>query len=155
MDGFSTHQIPLISWVLRTSGPILELGTGFYSTGLLHEISEIQNRKLLSLDSDPSWIINFFKYNTSLHQIELVNDWNDHYFLNNKWSVALVDHAPALQRKETIKQIKDKVEILIIHDSNAPDHVYKYSEIWDLFKYKKEYSEFNPHTMVVSNFTKV
>lgn len=49
---WGTHQTPLISAVMHTKGPILELGCGDFSTPLLHAICSTNQRMLLSTDTD-------------------------------------------------------------------------------------------------------
>ena len=46
-----SHLPVLIKMVLMTDGPILELGTGFFSTPVLHWLCAEKKRKLVSYDS--------------------------------------------------------------------------------------------------------
>jgi hypothetical protein len=53
---YGTHIAPLLTAVLATDGPVLELGCGDFSTPLLHAICAKQNRLLVSTDTDKAWL---------------------------------------------------------------------------------------------------
>ena len=70
---YGTHARLLIVAAMMTSGDILELGTGYHSTELLHEILEEDNKKnnkrsLISADSDPKWIVRYKDLSSYFHQ---------------------------------------------------------------------------------------
>jgi hypothetical protein len=50
---FGTHTTPLVTAIMHTSGPVLEMGCGDYSTPMLHAILAKQGRFLLSRSSIP------------------------------------------------------------------------------------------------------
>jgi len=69
-NGFGTHQIILSAAALSTSGDVLEFGTGFYSTPMLHEIISSQGGRLLvSADSDLTWLSKFLNLSSPTHQL--------------------------------------------------------------------------------------
>jgi hypothetical protein len=59
-DGYGTH-VPLLAAVISGAyvGPILELGTGYFSTPLLHQMCKATGQTLYSLDTSADWIANF------------------------------------------------------------------------------------------------
>jgi hypothetical protein len=70
-------------------------------------------------------------------------DWNKH------WSIAFVDHAPGERRIVDILRLKDKVDVILYHDSEEPSYGWKqleghFSSIYD-------YNMFPVKTTVVSN----
>lgn len=70
---YGTHLLPLILAVMNTRGPILEMGSGLYSTRTLHHVSKLcGERDLLTAEKIFKW------YNLSKSQME--NDW--HKFLH-------------------------------------------------------------------------
>jgi hypothetical protein len=150
MDGYATHLPVLMTMLSKTTGPVIELGCGWYSTPLMHYVCKQTNRELWSLETDAAWINQFTKYNTGNHKVELISDWNNHDFLSKYWSLVFVDHAPALQRKVTMRQMMDNADFFVVHDTEA-DHVYQYSEVFKDFKYRFDYMEFRPWTSIVSN----
>ena len=74
---YGTHVRLLLLATMMTRGDILELGTGDYSTELLHDIIEEDNKKerrlLVSADSDPVWLNRFTHLSSPFHQLLLVN----------------------------------------------------------------------------------
>jgi len=74
---YGTHVRLLLLATIMTHGDILELGTGDYSTELLHDIIEEDNKKekrlLVSADSDPAWLNRFTHLSSPFHQLLLVN----------------------------------------------------------------------------------
>ena len=157
---YATHLGSLIACVNKTSGDILELGVGLFSTPYLHYAATIGKRKLLSLENDPGWCRHFkgsqfihFLYSNDYHQIELVDNYENSPLIDKEWDVVLVDQTPDLSRKETVKKLANKAKYIIIHDSN-PQHekVYHYSEIYPLFKYSRTWILDDRHATVLSNF---
>ena len=151
---WSSHFPVLIKAMLLTDGPVLELGTGFYSTPLLHWMCFPQRRELVSYDSQEK----YYKYtrmyeDESFHKVNLIKDeeWTT-IPITRPWDVVLVDQSPSLARKETIKMVKDTAKYIVIHDSGPKDdRDYKYTDIYPLFKYKYEYSDHWNHTSILSN----
>jgi len=58
-DPYSTHQRLLVRGLMETTGPVLELGCGHYSTPIVEEICRNQNREVTSLDNHPAWVMQF------------------------------------------------------------------------------------------------
>lgn len=65
-----THSAPLAISCLNTSGAVLELGCGLYSTLLLHTICEKQIRRLHTVDHTLSWLNKFNHLETDLHTFQ-------------------------------------------------------------------------------------
>ena len=154
-DGYSTHQVPLISAVMQTKGAIIELGTGIYSTPLLHEICG--NRPLLSVDSDPEWLDNFRYLETENHKLLAIenHDWlQSEAYINTLANeggigVVFVDQGDVEARAVSIAFCADKADIIVVHDSNVA--AYGYPEAFEPFRYMYEYTPHTLHTVVLSN----
>jgi hypothetical protein len=124
--------------------PILELGTGDGSTPLLTEYALEHNRTLVSYDNNAEYAT---KYNANY-----IADWSTINF--EDYSVVLVDHAPSEQRIIDIAKLADKADYIVIHDSEPTEpasSIYQLDSIWNLFTYRKDYSEHNTWTTIVSN----
>src|SRR5678816_1277742 len=80
MDIVASHQRCLIAAMMRTTGPVLELGVGWYSTPLLHEICKVQKRKLLTFDNNSDWLVQFLPLRSEYHYLNLVQWWGDFYY---------------------------------------------------------------------------
>ncbi len=135
---YSTHQPVLYAVVKSTSGPVIEFGTGFGSTDLLHEMCKKEGRILISLDDDREWLSKFKKKylgdgykkdNSGWHKFYYVpgrngespNHWVN--FINNckliqdlTFDVCFIDQAPWLARFETLKLMKEKSLFILVHD---------------------------------------
>jgi hypothetical protein len=157
LDDFGTFFPVLAALVNRTSGPVLELGCGNYSTPMLHFMCK--NRPLFSAETDSKWFEKFAEYQSTNHDIRLVSDWDqydviDRYF----WDVALVDHAPGKRRIVETARLKDRCRFLVLHDVEELDKStpcgadYKWAQILPMFKHVWIWNRYRPHTAVVSNF---
>jgi hypothetical protein len=160
---YGSH-LPFLSRIIDiTSGPVLELGMGLYSSPFLHTICFLQNRELVSIDSDPQWYEENKKMESDLHKVIFVDDF-DQYEVNRSndfkesrhWSVAFVDHKPAKRRKEEIKRLAHCANFVVIHDTEPEsDKFFKYSWVYKLYKYRFDYTALRPNTSVLSNFIDV
>jgi hypothetical protein len=124
MDPYGTHQRLLLKAALMTSGPILELGVGEYSTPLLHEIALAQNRALTSVDSDLNWIQKFGRFENNQHHLLHVPNW-DAFKPNSRFGLAFIDHAPSERREIDIMRLAPLTDILVIHDTEADGYGYQ------------------------------
>jgi hypothetical protein len=145
----SSHYPLLIKCILKTDGPILELGTGFFSTTLLHWLASERQRPLYSYDDNLDfWQLNK-KFQNKYHRIRLTKDWKD-IPLHKKWSVVFVDQSTR-NRTPTAIAVKDISDYVVIHDTDS-DHPYHYDKVWPHYKYRYDYTKQHPWTTVVSNF---
>ncbi len=150
MDRSATH-IPISTpVVIKSEGPILEMGCGCYSTSVLHEICRLDKRKLISLDSNTDWVNKFSSLVDVFHEIYFVKDWSLYTLIDEmRWGVVLIDHAPEERRRVDIDRLKNNADYLVIHDTEAA--IYKYEPVLSKFKYRFDYKLVEPWTTIVSN----
>ena len=155
---YGTHLAPLIAAVNKTSGDILEMGIGIFSTPYLHYQALLTKRNLVSYENDQKWLNTFatsnvcgHRYQGLYHQFIYVANWDDAK-IEKPWDVALIDHSPSERRVVDIRRLANLAKYIIIHDSNPrKDREYHYSEIYPLFKYHTDWDkDANPAT-VLSN----
>ena len=147
-----SHLPMLIKLILMTEGPILELGTGFFSTPVLHWLCAEKKRKLVSYDSQEKYIEVAKNYIADFHDIHLVNDWST-IDISQHWSIVLIDHAPGPQRKVEMARVANNADYVIVHDTEPRnDKYYHYSESAHLYKYRYDYDKVYPNTSLFSNF---
>jgi len=140
----------LMAAVSRTDGDVVELGTGAFSTPVLHWMC-YPDRKLVSYESNEDYYKAIKSFKSSEHEIHLVKDWNKIRIQTN-WGVAFVDHAPAERRKVEISRLANYARFVVIHDSEeANDDQYHYSDIYPSFKFRYD-DDLRPRTTVLSNF---
>lgn len=145
-----------------TTGDVLELGIGFFSTPYLHYYCMLTKRKLVSYDNEKGWVKRFanstfhnHKYESPIHTFKYVENW-DQAEIEKPWDVALIDHSPSERRIVDIKRLANFAIYIIIHDSNEHhEHTYHYSQIYPLFKYKKVWDKEQRHATVLSNFVEL
>lgn len=138
-----------------SDGPILELGTGFYSTPILHWLCAETKRKLVSYDSSEQYFAVARNYITDWHEVNFVTDWSkiDIADIFEHWGLVFVDHYPAQQRHIEIARVANNADYVIAHDSELRhDKDYQYSKIAPLFKYRYNFDKFYPPTVIFSNF---
>jgi hypothetical protein len=143
----STHILPLIKCVQATDGPVLELGSGIHSTPLLHWLCFEKKRFLLTYEDNEKFYHLARKFQSRNHRIRMTA-WN--LDLSGHWSVALVDQASRF-RWRTAVYLSDKVDYVILHDSESPAH-YKYEKVFPHYKFRFDYKEVGPYTTILSNF---
>lgn len=151
---YGTHLAALIQAMEKTTGDVLELGMGVFSTPYLHYKCILSNRKLVSYENNEGWAQFFIKYGykNPNHEIIVVDDW-DKANIEKEWDVVLMDHSPSERRIVEAKRLANFAKYIIIHDSNDEnERTYHYSEIHPLFKYKTVWDKDSNHATVLSNF---
>ena len=133
-----------------TTGPIVELGMGFFSTTYLHWACYEDKRKLVSFDANESYFKQNNRYTNDYHQVLFVKDW-DNIDITGHWSIVLVDHE-TIRRAKDIARFANIADYIVAHDSE-PNHdsSYQYSSVYPLFKYKYDFTKARPFTVVLSN----
>ena len=121
MSGVRTHpfmgSLPpvLMKLVSMTNGPILELGSGTYSTPYLHWACAPTKRPLETYETNPEWWKMFTKYfHAGFHRTGLVSEWAS-VALDRPWDIAFVDHDG--MRSETVRRLLH-AEYVVCHDMN-------------------------------------
>ena len=69
---FGTHSRLLWSAAKASEGDILEMGTGTFSTTMLHNLTKVAGRALVSAETDSSWLSKFQEQGSGHHQLLLV-----------------------------------------------------------------------------------
>ena len=133
---------------MSTKGDVIELGTGDYSTPVLHEILKNTGRKIFSFDSDLGWLDFFTDLRTENHSIELIKNWDNLQI--KKCGVVFVDHAPALRRIIEIERFRDFADIIVVHDTEKVKY-YNYEPVLSSFKYRCDYERYIKKTTLLSD----
>ncbi len=155
---YSTHLPVLMEALKRTTGDVLELGPGVFSTPVLHWLCKEQNRNLLTIESNWNWHAFCSKYyRTPNHTFLRFKNWDDAKdAISKPWDVALVDHSPSERRVVELALLADKAKYIVLHDAEPwRERYYHYSTIYPLFKYKYLFDEVAPNVAVLSNLVDV
>lgn len=150
----STHFPFLIKAIQSTKGTVAELGTGLFSTPLLHWLCYNSARKVKSYESYKHYYDFAKKFATSSHEVIYVADWDTQIYDDN-YGVVFIDHSIP-KRKHTrghdALKFKDSADIIVLHDAgDNPNPKYGYVEIYDSFKYRVDWTGCLPHTTMLSN----
>ena len=123
---YATHQQLLVRTALKTTGTILELGSGWYSTPVLHEIATAMGRRLITVDNDPEWLATFEVMRSDLHELISVSSW-DQFKPAEHYGMAFVDHAPGERRSIEMNRLRGRVDVFVIHDTEAAGYGFEKS----------------------------
>jgi len=152
---WGSHMPVLVKIMEISSGPVLELGMGAFSTPLLHMLCFNKGRKLHSYEGDQRYFDMHGNFRSDFHQIDFAEDWDKINIEDTQWGVAFVDHE-ANRRSPEVKRLVSNAKYVIIHDSDPDcDKYYNFSSIYPLFQYRFDYTKAKPHTTVLSNFIDV
>lgn len=148
MDLYSTHQRLLVKYMMQTTGHVIELGAGNYSTPILHEIASAQGRHLTTVDNNPDWLNRFKVFESERHTLTLLKSWDD-FAVTEPHGLAFVDHAdpPSHPRWLQVAKLLPMAGVIVIHDTE--DDLYGYSNLIDQVEVIDEDTTFRTHTRVI------
>lgn len=118
-QGYATWLPAMMDCLLRTRGPVLELGGGLWSP-VLHAFCD-RVRMLTTVEADLEW------YGLLL---PLANPWHLVYRElpeHCSWDVALVDNAPGAERQPMIERLRGRCRFLVVHDCQDAGYCYDFS----------------------------
>lgn len=148
---YGTHLPCLIQAFSKTTGDVLELGTGVFSTPYLHYACTLAKRNLVSYENYKEWFDFVKTYENDYHQVKFVEKYSDAQ-IDRPWDIVLIDQTPDSSRSEEAVRLKDKAKYIIIHDSNPSNYkVTGYDKIYPLFRYKTDWHGDKNRATVLSN----
>lgn len=153
MNPFSTHIPTLLACLEHTNGPVLELGSGWFSTPLVAAFAT--DRLVRTVETDPDWYGRISSLGICQpltrhrHQFLFVPDYDDAPMLDQDWDVVILDHEPPARRGHDALRLRGHCRLMLGHDSQHPD--YRYPEAFDQFRYRFTDSRLLPWTTVVSD----
>jgi hypothetical protein len=153
---YGSHKLALLAASILTAehgGPVMEMGCGYHSTVLLHQIIVIeQKRYLLSTDTDREWLSKFeTNMSSSIHQFRHINqtsEWDNVGIDRPRWSIVFIDHKPGERRVVDIIRLANVSDIVIVHDTETSS--YNYEEGLSQYPYRYRYNYLSTNTDVVS-----
>lgn len=142
IEPYSTHLPLLVAAVAATEGPVIELGSGLYSTPVLQGLCLAQRRELWTFENNAEWMMKFIPRNgqSTAQKFSLLDSWNDleRYGEELKCDVAFIDVDPAAERSHLIDVMHRWAEIVVVHDTETEQrHNYPSVDIsLDTFRYR-------------------
>lgn len=121
VNKWASFMPTLLQVFASTQGPVLEVGVGHYSTGVLHELCEAMCRPLTSVEEEPGWAQKFgSKYSGgegSGHQFIIGNyDEIIPYLSAQEWGMVFLDHSPGPRRAKDMKTLSKCTDYFVVHD---------------------------------------
>lgn len=105
----------LVTAIVKSEGPVLELGVGHFSTPLLHAVCGSLGRLLYSVEENLEWFKAFEKYNVGWHHVIRSNYSEAPRQL--KWGVVFIDQSPGGKcRADSFAQYISISNFVIVHD---------------------------------------
>jgi hypothetical protein len=150
---YCSHLPILMRALDKTEGTILEFGVGEFSSPVIAMMARLQGRKAHFYESDKEWLKYVrTKYDNRMCEWNFVENW-DEIHIRKMAGFAFIDHEPGIRRKDDIKRFANSIQVIGVHDTQPKgDKVYRYSEIYPLFKYRRDFTKYAPHTTLLSNF---
>jgi len=158
VDPYSTH-IGALAWALPlTTGPVVELGGGWYSTPLLHGYCESVGREMWTVEDDDYFMGAVQEYWPA--------PWH-HYVLDPAYGIPVKEpglvfiDAGTIYRAPLVLAAREaEAELVVVHDTEdppvggRPDWGEPYPGMADacaVFKYRRDFNVFSERTTVLSD----
>lgn len=146
---WSTHLPLLLAAILKSEGPVLEIGVGHFSTPILHSVCNALGRTLVSVESDRIWATQFMEqYGGGFHDFEFGFDCLER-LSKQQWGAVLVDESPGSRRGETVKLFGDCADFLVVHDVQAADVAKALKDVKNDFTHWTD-ARYEVHAMILS-----
>lgn len=137
-----SHRAVLREAVLRTQGPMIEVGAGRWSTEFLHGFTLPYFRHLVTVEHDPEWTPRRF---SKRHHV--TSSLEDGVALFPHFGVALID-GPSPERAYAVRLLLPKTEYIVVHDTESLDDYPGLEEMIDAAQYRRDYRV--PTTTIIS-----
>lgn len=162
--GVGSHFPILAAAIARTSGPIVECGTGWFSSPLIHLVG--LGRPILSLETDGEWLAKFIHLRSETHKLEFISIVGHHPQIQEwerigkeleptKDGVCFLDQSPGEARVPMAKAIKGKFKYIVCHDTDADlpgsGGNYRWRDLRGVFRHEVTYKDVRPWTTVYSD----
>jgi hypothetical protein len=148
VDAYATHQPVLYEAVKRTDGPIVELGCGFNSTQLIHEIAG--ERTVWSVEHDREWMARFEHLATPKRRFILINNYYEiltHFMYDADFGMVFIDQGDWDSRAQCIPFFKNRSKVVVVHDSDHMEN-HGFLKYADHYKYVKTFLPLQPYPYV-------
>jgi hypothetical protein len=107
-----SHLIQLAEGLVATTGAVLEVGRGAWSTPFLWRYCVAAGRELVSVDDQSSWVEAFPQFPGE------VVDYDAFVPLAaaREWGVVLLDHSPGVRRAADAVALRHAAARVVVHD---------------------------------------
>lgn len=102
--------MPLAACLSKTTGAVLEIGVGDWSTPFLIRYCLASDRTLVCIEDKPEWAS---KYGIIVSNYDVALP----KFARQAWSVVLVDHWPPKRKLNDASLFRKTAEYVLVHDA--------------------------------------
>jgi hypothetical protein len=147
--------LPILMKLLPiTTGPILELGCGNFSTPFLHWSCHPTKRRLVTYENNKNYY-NIFLAPIAGNKRNLQNDFHEVHWVktydevnySEPWSIAFVDQDPGESRLESVVRLHH-AEYVVVHDTELRRSLWKQS--FARYPYQYTYRACRPWATLLS-----
>lgn len=147
---YGSHLPALMACTAVCEGPVLEIGSGNFSTPCLHALCAALNLPLVTTELDDSWREQFLGFATPMHSVLKQTDALLAELAQRQWGLVLVDDWPD-NRIGHLNAFFDSARFVLMHDVNFPQY---HQAIADWLAanpcHHRTYTRYGPHTLAVS-----
>lgn len=143
-----TSWLPAVGFALaRSTGPVLEIGIGHFSTPFLHEYCKGAGRNLFSVESNAGWLAKFEKLGHDFRY-----DWKD--LSDFRLGVTFIDNSPGGKaRLDPFLAFLGRSDFVVVHDYHRENEE-AIKPFLDGVNYRV-FETYNPPTLLASKFHQV
>lgn len=144
---------PIITAILNSTGPVLELGCSNHTTAQIHALCSHSKHKIITVESDINWFDLYCDLQTTWHDVKLIEPFDLEFASHDQdWGVVLIGNNSELQQLQELRQFRYNSEIIILQCS--AEFIAAYSELLNSFKYqiREPFNiDYNCATVLLSN----
>jgi hypothetical protein len=147
---WGSHLPPLMACTAVCDGPVLEIGSGNFSTPCLHSLCSVLGLPLVTTELEDSWREQFMQFTTPTHRVLKQTDSLLQELSTQPWGLVLVDDQ-ADTRVNRLNMFFDTARFVLFHDCNFPEYK-QVLEDWVAAHqcHHRIYTKYGPHTLAVS-----
>lgn len=116
---WSSFMPALMACLEATTGDVLEIGVGHYSTPALHDYCAARKRLLVSCEEDEDWGREFANKYIAIDHLFNLGQYDAMIPMlagMGPWSVVFLDHSPGPRRAADMMLLLDVAEYVVVHD---------------------------------------
>lgn len=153
---WGSHLAPLIACISVSSGPVLEVGVGHFSTPILHALCIGLRRDVVSVESDKEWHDEFAAIYRGPDHMFTCGDYDTLIpeLAGDRWGVSFIDNSPGGERrKKDFASLLPVSEFVVVHDYHG-ENLDAIQPLIDANKaiHGRVFNKYNPPTLVASLF---
>lgn len=151
---WGSHIPALIACTAASTGPVLEFGSGNYSTPCLHALCAVQGRELVTVEPEDAWREKFECYASPSHKVLKLVDGLAEELAKQQWGVVFVDDALDV-RAGRAPMFFQNAQFMVFHDYQLPGHEQLLDAPLDAWMEevgcrRYTYSVYGPRTLIIS-----